>query len=209
MLRRMVRWTLWAVKGVLALVAVAALVAWPWSYAQPARFQGRRWAPALKANRLDWLHVSVGWSGGRLGMEWYWRAYTGVTQDDIGPDYGAPRWTWELHPGSPWQGRGEGRTTWGPFGWEFERFDWQTGLVETNRLAFLPCWVLALAAGTWPLASAALYVRRGRRARRLARSNRCRRCGYDLRSTPDASSPPLATCPECGEAAAAAKSLSG
>jgi hypothetical protein len=174
MLRRMVRWTLWAVKGVLALVAVAALVAWPWSYAQPARFQGRRWAPALKANRLDWLHVSVGWSGGRLGMEWYWRAYTGVTQDDIGPDYGAPRWTWELHPGSPWQGRGEGRTTWGPYGWEFERFDWQTGLVETNRLAFLPCWVLALAAG-----------RAGRKARRWRRAPSVARRPRRQRASPD------------------------
>jgi hypothetical protein len=56
-----------------------------------------------------------------------------------------------------------------------------------TALAVLP---VAFAVGRW----------RARRARRLSSANRCRRCGYDLRSTPDGSGPPLATCPECGGA---------
>lgn len=51
----------------------------------------------------------------------------------------------------------------------------------------IPHWMLAAAAGVLP----AWWMIRRRRASRL-RPGHCRRCGYDLRATPD-------RCPECGQ----------
>jgi hypothetical protein len=61
---------------------------------------------------------------------------------------------------------------------------------------------LAYPASICAVGPLAWLIARGRRRRagRLGRANRCRQCGYDLRSTPDASGPPLSTCPECGAA---------
>lgn len=73
-----------------------------------------------------------------------------------------------------------------------------------TRVLWIPHWLLALAAGAWPAVSAALFVRRRRRLRRLALVGRCHRCGYDLRATPDPAGPRLPACPECGAAAGAA-----
>jgi hypothetical protein len=75
------------------------------------------------------------------------------------------------------------------------------GETRSNRFhaIVVPCWLLACAAGAWPAASVALFVRRRRRAARRKRLNLCRRCGYDLRATPAAGGALLAVCPECGE----------
>jgi hypothetical protein len=54
----------------------------------------------------------------------------------------------------------------------------------------VPHWMTALLAGVLP----ATWATRTYRARRYA-AGRCRRCGYDLRATPD-------RCPECGESPA-------
>jgi hypothetical protein len=52
----------------------------------------------------------------------------------------------------------------------------------------VPFWALLTVAVT---ASHFLFVRSWRSARRAAMAGRCRRCGYDLRASPD-------RCPECG-----------
>jgi hypothetical protein len=56
-------------------------------------------------------------------------------------------------------------------------------------IVHLPDWAIALVSAVLP----ALYVRGFYRRRRSRREGRCRRCGYDLRASPD-------RCPECGAA---------
>jgi hypothetical protein len=201
MVRRVVRWTLWGVKSLLALVAVAALVAWPWSYRQSGEITGRRWT--LTEERVEGLHVLFGWREGRLGGVW-------AAEESTGRRLGEYRraavaeglgWTWDVRPGfGSWLAFEKERSeAWGPVRYGVgEVRGWSRN--ATYRYGSLPCWLLALLTGAWPLASAALFVRRRRRARRLSWANRCRGCGYVLRSPPDASGPPLATCPECGAA---------
>ena len=58
----------------------------------------------------------------------------------------------------------------------------------SRQTALVPCWFFAICAGT--LAAVLLWGRRRMRVW-LRRQNRCERCGYDLRATPD-------RCPECG-----------
>ena len=73
-------------------------------------------------------------------------------------------------------------------------FGFQSGTAAGARLyyALAPAWVVVLSAAV----PAVVAWRTRRRRRRHERRNLCRRCGYDLRATPD-------RCPECGTAASA------
>jgi len=76
--------------------------------------------------------------------------------------------------------------------------------LETFEVPFalgVPYWFLCLLAAPLPLIWTLRQRRRRRLARRLA-AGACANCGYDLRATPDAAGARLATCPECGVAAA-------
>jgi hypothetical protein len=198
-LRRVIRGTMWAVKGLLLCVALAALVAWPWSYGHPGRFDGQRWL--VFAHRVDWLYLAAGWGNGRCGIRW-----EGTTYTDAWLDYGrkeaasnSPAWGWDWDPGAHQWEELDGTEPFGPFRVE-SRAKSQEGRTDVWRACSLPCWLLALVAGAWPAGSVALLVRCRRRVRRLAGTGCCRRCGYDLRATPETGGPRLAVCPECGAA---------
>jgi hypothetical protein len=160
---------------------VAALVAWPWSYRRPGRVLYLR--VTVEPSRMAGAWVAGQWGDGRLGVSWGGGTTSKIQFRRFLPDAG---WTWEQHAVAF-----EERSAWGPFRWEFaDNHDGDS--VSERRGISLPCWLLALAAGAWPLTSVALLARRRRRLRR--RPGCCRRCGYDLRATPD-------RCPECGAAA--------
>jgi hypothetical protein len=196
MVRRVARWTAWGVKGVLLLVALAALVAWPCGHVHPGAASLSRWAVGTeRAAGVAWFG---GWGAGRIGVGRGWNAFsgqelTGAVRDRVASD--GPGRKWEVRPGSMHWGRLDAGPPLGPFRWDaFE--DARPGLAYGYRAFSLPCWLLAVVAGAWPLASVGLLIRRRSRARRIARAGCCRACGYDLRATPG-------RCPECGRAAAA------
>src|SRR4051794_19581475 len=70
--------------------------------------------------------------------------------------------------------------------------------IEHSRYVAAPLWLIALAAGAWPVASIILLIRRRRKRRRLALVGCCQHCGYDLRATATADGLLLPRCPECG-----------
>jgi hypothetical protein len=72
--------------------------------------------------------------------------------------------------------------TQGPIGWRIES--------RRRLMLILPCWFVWLMLALPLVWYGGMLVFRRRRARRLA--DRCPKCGYDLRATPE-------RCPECGE----------
>lgn len=204
MVRRIVRWMTWGVTGVLAIVAVAALVAWPRSWREPGRTS--LWRYTVGNDDVTWVFVSGSWGEGRAGFAYGRSTFFGPRLESkrrkAAQDGTA--WVWEREMGAAYWNPMIDGGFWGPLRWDGREVR-QEGWTYHNRAISLPLYLLALLTGAWPLASAALLVRRRRRrARRPGSATCCRRCGYDLRSTPDASGPLLATCPECGAAAGGA-----
>jgi hypothetical protein len=64
----------------------------------------------------------------------------------------------------------------------------------TDWSVFFPHWAPVILFGLMPAAALILWLRR----RRAQQIGHCRRCGYDLRATPDEGGALLARCPECG-----------
>jgi hypothetical protein len=88
-----------------------------------------------------------------------------------------------------------------PVGWGFPGFRVRTDS-STSFQARAKCWLLACLTAAVPVWRAGRFLARRRRLRRLALDGHCRRCGYDLRATPDPAGPRLPACPECGAAEA-------
>jgi hypothetical protein len=191
--RRIIRGFLWLVKGALMAVALAAMGLWPWSYGVGGWVDLSRWTAAPE--RADDLQLRLRWESGRIRIEESHAIYLGPSEsrDQVGVK--VPGWKWMAEAGRPYaepslvDGHG---SQWGPFEWSaYIDIGRRPDGSYVYRSFTLPLWLLALSAGSWPLASMAIWIhrRRVRRRRRLAVC--CLRCGYDLRWTPE-------RCPECG-----------
>lgn len=143
--------------------------------------------------------VDAAWQEGRIGvLVWSGFDEEGHYRDErvliAAPDSGVE---WSVRSSAPWFVTDNEHDSWGPVRWSFSKGIGLNGHYYTWHHVTLPCWLLSLSAGIWPLTS--LTLLRRRRARlRLARAGCCAHCGYDLRATPQAGGKLLAQCPECG-----------
>lgn len=201
MVRKVIRWVLWGVKGVLVVIALLGVFLWGWSYGNPGFVSGSRWW--FTADRAEHREVAAGWTRGRIVVGRWWWDWSGGMLEEGRRQAGSPGpgWRWNYRAGAMWWMDPPADRSWGPFRRDSIDFT-RAGLVDGRRILSFPAWLLALVAGSWPVGSIALLIYRLRRLRRLARAGCCRKCGYDLRSTPDGSGALLAVCPECGEVTA-------
>src|SRR5436190_5171641 len=66
MLRRIARWTMRGIKAVLAVIALAAMFVWPWSFARPGK--AGLSCLTLEASTLREERWAVSWSSGRVWL---------------------------------------------------------------------------------------------------------------------------------------------
>jgi len=206
MLRRVIGWMLWGIKGLLLAICLVALFAWGWSYGHPGNFGGSRWW--MEAGRADHREVACGWMGGRIVIGRWWWDWSGVMLAEGRRQAGSPGpgWSWDYLPRTMWWMDPPRDSAWGPFRRDAIDFT-RPGLVDGRRILSFPAWLAAVVAGCWPVVSIAMLIRRRRRLWRLGRVGCCAKCGYDLRATPDGSGALLAICPECGTACKTASGL--
>jgi len=97
-------------------------------------------------------------------------------------DFGPARWHWQTVGVSPTRYAGG----WTGGGWGFGH-DSHRDPEYRYRMFVFPLWLPATLFVLFPATRLVLAVRR----RRRVREGHCRKCGYDLRATPE-------RCPECG-----------
>src|SRR4051812_47534395 len=114
MARRLARWTMWVVKAALAAVALAALVAWPWTHRYPGRIDGIRWT--LTPDRADCVWLDLAWGDGRVGVGRGQAGYAGSSLNRalMEASGDGPGWTWRGHTGAQHWKPFEGDAFWGP-----------------------------------------------------------------------------------------------
>jgi hypothetical protein len=198
-MRRLLRIILWMVKGVLLVIALAALVMWPVSSASWRRVIVERYT--VTAERAEWRLYHFGAQNGRLTLG----RFVGVYDPNAVPvlirkgvETGGQGWQW-LWMSQPNRWNDDvWRSKWGPLRWDIYNSTKGSPSNRIHRFA-APLWLVALFTGAWPLLSIFLVIRRRIKRRRAVREGRCTHCGYDLRTTPDKSGALLAVCPECGQ----------
>jgi hypothetical protein len=197
MLRTIARITLLSIKGFLLAVALAAVVLLIWYPSKPGQIRMTQWA--ARDGRVDGRRAFFGYHAGRVGFARFHVNFREHALHRLRYDFwreGVGR-RWSAEAACDWERAGGTEGHWGPFTWGV------VGTAEDNAdgeylYASAPWWAIALISGTWPVASGALLIRRRLGARRRARAGHCRRCGYDLRATPEAGGAILDRCPECG-----------
>jgi hypothetical protein len=209
------RGLLWVFKGVLVVIALAALLLWPWSYRRGGTVRVTRYTTAPA--QVDRFEHSVNCFRGLIVVisvrevraptkeGKYWEETTDLYRfATYAATSAGPGRKWELRswkPGEDWEWlpvelSGPSSVGWGSWArlhWKFHDVS-APGYADNGRLLAGRCWMVAVLAGAWPAVSFGRLVRRARRRRRARAGGFCASCGYDLRATPE-------RCPECGSAA--------
>lgn len=203
---RMGRGFLWIVKGLLLILAVAAVVMWPVSRGRSLGVEAERYTAGPPSGEYRWYAAKC-WDGlAVLGGGWM-DAGGGPELHLIREEVVSRGEGWHWRRGgsnaSSWD-EGDWPSRWGPLRWIFTDDTDPNGTYHC-RVVAAPLWLVALATGALPVTSIVLLIRRRRKRQRLALVGCCQTCGYDLRATAEENGPLLSRCPECGAAASADK----
>jgi hypothetical protein len=189
--------------GRVALLALAILAMSIASRRQPAAWH----VTATRCEAVDDRVEGAGWSA------WYEDGWVGVGwwSDVLREGWLVEGRIRAQEHGKGWRvERGEGPPAWlqltsRAVDGRWVRWDvraWgRTGVEAQRRAVSMPAWLVAAAAAAWPVGTAARLARAGYRRWRAARGGLCRRCGYDLRASPERGTL-VERCPECGQATA-------
>jgi len=174
------------------LLFVAILGLWASSGGNPIAIELSRCFTS-EPDHVRSLHcVAAAWDGRIiLGRDrWRWEGERLEEGRARAADHG-PAWRWTRSSTPGWWGQTYwGGSSWGPLRWDFT--DWTTpAFLGERRLVSVPCWLVAMSAGSFPAWRGFRFLRRRQIRRQMARAGRCAACGYDLRATPG-------RCPECG-----------
>jgi hypothetical protein len=198
-MRRLLRIILWMVKGLMLLIALAALVMWPVSRGRILKVTADRFGVESKIG--EWRSFWTRCWDGRFDIGYGRRTFLdskSINWVDTVANVEGKGWRWNRTARQARWAPADWPNGWGPLRWDLVS---RSNADGTNRYwAFAaPLWLVALVTGTWPLASITLALRRRIKRRRAAREGLCKNCGYDLRATPTAGGALLAVCPECGQ----------
>src|SRR3954463_15984032 len=97
MMRKGLRVALWGIKGVLMVVALGALLVWPWSYGHYGWVQGQRWIVEPDHARVP--QIAAGCFRGRVRIGWGADIYTKPTLNDAAHRAAAEGsgWRWRTY----------------------------------------------------------------------------------------------------------------
>jgi hypothetical protein len=192
---------LWLVKGLLLVIALGALVIWPCSFgpdgAEINKHGNGLWlshwnSRTIGTDKPEHIRYEFWCKEGRINIQrgWFHPPKHEVQPEDF-EEGGFLGFKWEVG----WSQASRGKFgSWGQIFWALDDIRTKEG---SHNISF-PCWMLAVLAGAWPLASLSFVAIRRWRAWQLPRAGCCRTCGYDLRATPDAGGELQSICPECG-----------
>jgi hypothetical protein len=199
-MRRIVQDFLWVIKGMLLLIALAAIVMWPYSYGDGGSIERSRYT--LNPQRVEEVSFTAGCGEGWIGIHSWRGAYWGQELRDGRNEAAKQGAGWQTNRASstPWFIDIKLDHLWGPLRWDWHVWE-VPGKSGATRHVSVRCWLLASLTGAWPLTSLALFFRRRARVRQRTRAGCCLHCGYDLRATPQSGTATGAlspNCPECG-----------
>jgi hypothetical protein len=158
-----------------------------WTSGPPQSVTGDSVHP-VGSMHAEWVDdCRIEWRRGRIGFVADHAEFTAV----LGGLWRPRGWYfYRPPPSAPKSFPFDGKRPWERAGFSFA---WNTestaGWLIRDHHLVLPLWFLAITTGLPP----ALWLRAFRRRRRRRREGLCRRCGYDLRASPE-------RCPECGQA---------
>jgi hypothetical protein len=150
---------LWTAKGLLTLVALAALLLWPVSRGRLLFVEAQR---SSFSGGLDRLTMQVGSWDGRI---FFARDRLSLRKDSDGSALPEGGWIWRAGA-QPMAGKeGVEFSAWGPFQWEVTGGEYGRS-VHHHRYVSAPSWLVGAVAIAWPLMSIGLVIRRRIKRRR-------------------------------------------
>jgi hypothetical protein len=182
-MRRVRRYVFKMLAAISLLLGAFVLVLWPLSYSTVLREHGWCMVPVRPGDS----EIDFGSSKGGLELSWNSHSRDEIAHFQRHDDAAERRWVSQYpHMVVDWHGFGFGNCAYLVYG-----TDDYVGYHGVSRWVSFPHW---LAASVIFMVPAMWWATR--KSRNAQRGGHCKRCGYDLRATPQ-------RCPECGAIAAA------